>query len=74
MIEIADTVREGKKEKTRSKDGVTEERGDMVDRSRLVIDVRKWPVSKLAPKKYGDKVAAELSGLRCNKCLPLRGA
>jgi len=34
----------------------------MVDRSRLMIDARKWLASKLAPKKYGDKVSAELSG------------
>jgi len=33
-----------------------------VARSRLRIDARKWLASKLAPKKYGDKVAAELSG------------
>jgi hypothetical protein len=33
-----------------------------VARSRLRIDPRKGLASKLAPKKYGDKVAAELSG------------
>lgn len=31
--------------------------GDAVQRSRLRIDTRKWFASKLAPKKYGDKVA-----------------
>ena len=30
--------------------------GDAVDRSRLQIDARKWYASKLAPKKYGDKL------------------
>lgn len=34
--------------------------GDMVERSRLQIDARKWLASKLAPKKYGDKL--ELAG------------
>ena len=28
--------------------------GDMVERSRLQIDARKWYAGKLAPKKYGD--------------------
>ena len=39
-------------------DGTTEGHGDMVDRSRLMVNARKWPASKLAPKKYGDKVEA----------------
>lgn len=29
---------------------------------RLLADNRKWLLSKLAPKKYGDKVQAELTG------------
>jgi hypothetical protein len=32
----------------------------LMNRSRLRVDVRKWLMSKLAPKKYGDKL--ELSG------------
>ena len=34
----------------------------MVDRSRLMVDAREWLASKLAPKKYGDKVSTEVSG------------
>lgn len=34
-----------------------EYQGDHVQRSRLRIDTRKWLAGKLAPKKYGDKVA-----------------
>lgn len=30
--------------------------GDAVQRSRLRVDARKWYASKLAPKKYGDKL------------------
>ena len=30
---------------------------DTVQRARLRIDARKWAASKLAPKKYGDKLA-----------------
>ena len=36
--------------------------GEHVQRSRLRIDARKWIASKLKPKKYGDKIAQELSG------------
>jgi hypothetical protein len=34
----------------------------MVDRSRLMVDTRKWLLSKMFPKKYGDKIDATLSG------------
>lgn len=34
-----------------------------VARNRLRVDARKWYASKLAPKKYGDKVQTELTGL-----------
>ena len=36
--------------------------GDAVDRTRLQIDARKWYASKLAPKKYGDKLQTEITG------------
>ena len=32
MVEIADTVRKGKKVQVNQKDGITEEHGDMVER------------------------------------------
>lgn len=35
---------------------------ETVNRSRLKIDARKWYASKLAPKKYGDKVLNEHQG------------
>lgn len=31
-------------------------------RARLMVDTRKWLMVKLAPKKYGDKIANEISG------------
>jgi hypothetical protein len=34
--------------------------GEHVQRSRLRLDARKWALSKMAPKKYGDKL--ELGG------------
>ena len=36
--------------------------GDHVQRSRLRVDSRKWYVSKVLPKIYGEKVTAEVSG------------
>lgn len=36
--------------------------GDHVRRSQLRIDVRKWYLSKIMPKKYGEKVQTEHSG------------
>ena len=35
---------------------------DVIARSRLRVDARKWLASKMAPKKYGDKLQAELTG------------
>lgn len=36
--------------------------GESIQRSRLRVDTRKWLVSKLIPKKYGDRVINELTG------------
>ena len=33
-----------------------------VQRDRLRVDARKWVVSKMLPKKYGDKQETEISG------------
>jgi hypothetical protein len=62
IIEIADDA---------SKDIISGENGDYgnsaaVNRSRLQVDARKWAASKLAPKKYGDKVDITTDG----KALP----
>lgn len=35
---------------------------EWINRSRLRVDTRKWLMSKLAPKKYGDKQTLEHSG------------
>jgi hypothetical protein len=36
--------------------------GDAINRARLRVDARKWYASKLAPKKYGDRVTNEHEG------------
>jgi hypothetical protein len=33
-----------------------------INRSRLRVDARKWLMSKLQPKKYGDRIQQEVSG------------
>jgi hypothetical protein len=43
------------------KDGVEITEGDMIQHRRLQVDARKWYASKLAPKKYGDKIEADLN-------------
>ena len=35
---------------------------DVIARSRLRVDARKWVAAKLKPKKYGDRIAQEVSG------------
>ena len=53
IVEIADDS---------SQDTITNERGnevansEWINRSRLRVDTRKWLMSKLLPKKYGDKI------------------
>lgn len=61
ILEIADTVRIGDKIKV-GKDGTEVTTGDMVDRAKLQVDARKWIVSKLLPKKYGDRITQEHTG------------
>lgn len=36
--------------------------GEHIQRSKLRIDTRKWYLSKIMPKKYGDKIQNEHSG------------
>lgn len=35
---------------------------EQIARSRLRVDARKWAAAKLAPKKYGDRIAHEHGG------------
>lgn len=39
-----------------------QENGEAVSRSKLRVDARKWTLSKLLPKKYGDKLEHQHSG------------
>jgi hypothetical protein len=53
IIEIAD---DGINDTYVDEDGETRVVQDVVARSRLRVDARKWAMSKMAPKKYGDKI------------------
>jgi hypothetical protein len=64
IVDIADTPRKGIKTVTKANGMVEKHTGDMVDRSRLMIDARKWYLSKVRPRKYGDRL--ELAGDKDN--------
>lgn len=60
-LAIADTPVEGVR-REESDDGYKEVREDMLGHRKLQVDTRKWLLSKLAPKKYGEKTSMELTG------------
>lgn len=73
MLEIADTPIMG--EEIKLEPGAVDEatgeaseptivevkRGDMLGHRRLQIETRKWALAKMAPKKYGDRLAMEVT-------------
>jgi hypothetical protein len=66
LLEIADSPEPGVIEtdkRDKHGDPFTEvRRADMVEHRRLRVDARKWYLAKLAPKRYGERVAHEVSG------------
>lgn len=63
IIEISDDGTNDWMERQRS-DGSTEEveNKEVLARSRLRVDTRKWLMARMAPKKYGDKITQEHTG------------
>jgi len=61
-MRLSDKSRVGKKTKTTPDGKVEVTTGDMVERTRLQIDARKWLLSKLRPEKYGDRIQQQISG------------
>lgn len=60
-LAIADNTQEGTV--TTAKEwGDEVKTGDMLEHRKLRVDARKWYLSKLAPKKYGDRIEVEHSG------------
>ena len=63
--EIANTPEEGIETISRAS-GVEIKTGDMLGHRRLKIDALKWQLSKLNPKKYGDKIDHTTDGEKIN--------
>jgi hypothetical protein len=67
-LAISDKARKAKKIRrtvdSKGGESTEETTGDMVDRARLMVDTRKWLLSKMFPKKYGDRL--ELAGDAAN--------
>jgi hypothetical protein len=59
IVQIAD---DGANDSYKDDEGRVKVDQDVIARSRLRVDARKWYASKLAPKKYGDKIQTEHSG------------
>jgi hypothetical protein len=56
IVEIAD---DGSRDTYEDSEGRERTDHDVIARSRLRVDTRKWLMSKLSPKKYGDRVAVD---------------
>ena len=54
ILDLADMVRQGTRKVTAPDGSVTVFTADQVDRAKLQIDARKWLLSKLKPKQYGE--------------------
>jgi hypothetical protein len=63
LLEIADDASNDWLER-QNKDGATFKVVDQenISRSRLRVDTRKWLLSKMLPKVFGDRLSAEVSG------------
>jgi hypothetical protein len=59
LLDIAD---DSSNDTFQTEDGTERTNQEVIARSRLRVDTRKWYLSKLAPKRYGEKQAVELSG------------
>lgn len=56
LVDLCDTPQEGTETTIKADGGVEVKTGDMLGHRKLQIDTRKWLLSKLLPKKYGDKM------------------
>ena len=70
MFEIATNPEMGETTKTLANGGLEVTTGDMIAHRRLQIDVIKWGLSKLNPKKYGDKIDMTTQGEKIGESSP----
>jgi hypothetical protein len=61
IVHISNTPQVGTKTKTDEDGKVETTEGDMIEHRRLQVDARKWYLSKVLPKVYGDKSSIELN-------------
>lgn len=61
ILSLADECRIGEKSITKAT-GIEVTTGDMVDRSRLQVEARKWLLSKMLPKRFGERVEHDVAG------------
>lgn len=62
MLEIADTPKEGVTTRIDKDGNFITEHSDMLGHRKLQIDTRKWALSKMLPKKYGEKLDVTTDG------------
>jgi hypothetical protein len=62
ILEIADDAHNDWMERKHGDSVSWVENGEAIQRSKLRVDSRKWLMSKMAPKKYGDKITQENTG------------
>lgn len=62
IVALADTPVEARKIVIKADGSEEITIGDAVERTKVQIDARKWYASKLAPKKYGDRLEQFISG------------
>jgi len=63
MMDVADNASNDYMEREDPDNPGYQLNGEHVQRSRLRVDTRKWYLSKLAPKRYGDRQQLEVSGI-----------
>lgn len=61
--EIIDIADDGTNDTYEDEEGNVRTDHDVIARSRLRVDARKWIASKLKPKKYGDKIQTDVQPL-----------
>lgn len=60
--EILDIADDGRNDTYTTSDGEVVTNHDVINRSKLRVDSRKWIAAKLKPRKYGDRVEQHHSG------------
>jgi hypothetical protein len=62
MLDIADDTSSDTRTIMRGEKEIEVQNAEWINRCRLQVDTRKWLLSKLVPKKYGDRVEQFISG------------